>query len=88
MVTHRIKYKIGEKEFEIEGEKDFVEQWFKKLKKELMKPKPVFQFQRILILFVFSFEFLTDLFFSLTSKFDFIHQCLPFLPIQLNDFES
>lgn len=42
MVTHRIKYKIGEKEFEIEGDKDFVEQWFKKLKKELMKPKPVF----------------------------------------------
>ncbi len=55
MVTHRIKYKIGDKEFEIEGDKDFVEQWFKKLKKELMEPKPVFQFQRILIFFCLFF---------------------------------
>ncbi len=42
MVTHRIKYKIGEKEFEIEGDQEFVEKWFEQLKKDLMKLKPVY----------------------------------------------
>lgn len=42
MVTHRIKYRIGEKEFEIEGDQEFVEKWFEQLKKDLMKAKPVF----------------------------------------------
>ena len=42
MVTHRIKYKISDKEFEIEGEQEFVEKWFEQLKKDLMKAKPVF----------------------------------------------
>ena len=42
MVTHRIKYKISDKEFEIEGDQEFVEKWFEQLKKDLMKAKPVF----------------------------------------------
>ena len=42
MVIHRIKYRIGEKEFEIEGDQEFVEKWFEQLKKDLMKAKPVF----------------------------------------------
>ena len=42
MVTHRIKYKIGEKEFEMEGDLEFVEKWFEQLKKDLMKLKPVY----------------------------------------------
>lgn len=37
--TYRIKYKIDEKEFELEGDKEFTEKWFEKLKK-LLEPKP------------------------------------------------